>query len=95
MAALIFALLDHGRPGALATSPARLSALAGFVGMTIATQANARTANAASAARHRALPLAFRGGAVMGFTVAGLALSASPAATSCSPSGWRSTSRSR
>ena len=76
MAVLIFALLDYGRPwGAIAyIAGAFLSALAGFVGMTIATKANARTANAAIEGTHKALPLAFRGGAVMGFTVAGLAL---------------------
>jgi K(+)-stimulated pyrophosphate-energized sodium pump len=76
MAVLIFALLDYGRPwGALAyVLGAVLSGLAGFVGMTIATRANARTTNAARDGAHHALPLAFRGGAVMGFTVAGLAL---------------------
>ena len=52
-----------------------LSALAGYVGMTVATMANARTTAAAeSGGPAKALPLAFRGGAVMGFTVAGLAL---------------------
>ena len=77
MAALIFALLDYGRPwGAVAyVFGAALSALAGFVGMRIATAANARTAEAARLGGVRkALPLAFRGGAVMGFTVAGLGL---------------------
>jgi K(+)-stimulated pyrophosphate-energized sodium pump len=76
MAVLIFALLDYGRPwGAIAyVTGAVLSALAGFVGMTIATRANARTTQAAVQGAHAALPLAFRGGAVMGFTVAGLAL---------------------
>jgi K(+)-stimulated pyrophosphate-energized sodium pump len=76
MAVLIFVLLDYGRPwGAIAyVSGAVLSALAGFVGMTIATRANARTTQAATIGAHKALPLAFRGGAVMGFTVAGLAL---------------------
>jgi K(+)-stimulated pyrophosphate-energized sodium pump len=76
MAVLIFALLDYGRPwGAIAyVCGAVLSALAGFVGMTIATRANARTAEAAKKGPQLALPLAFRGGAVMGFTVAGLAL---------------------
>ncbi|MFV0309555.1 MAG: sodium-translocating pyrophosphatase [Desertimonas sp.] len=76
MAVLIFALLDYGRPwGALTyVLGAVLSALAGFVGMTIATKANARTTQAATEGAHVALPLAFRGGAVMGFTVAGLAL---------------------
>ncbi len=52
-----------------------LSATAGYVGMTVATMANARTTAAAeSGGPAKALPLAFRGGAVMGFTVAGLAL---------------------
>jgi K(+)-stimulated pyrophosphate-energized sodium pump len=76
MTALIVAFLDYGRPwGAIAyISGAVLSALAGFVGMTIATLANARTAEAARSGPQLALPLAFRGGAVMGFTVAGLSL---------------------
>jgi K(+)-stimulated pyrophosphate-energized sodium pump len=76
MAVLIFALLDYGRPwGAIAyVLGATLSAIAGFIGMTIATRANARTTQAATIGAHKALPLAFRGGAVMGFTVAGLAL---------------------
>ncbi|MED6327818.1 MAG: sodium-translocating pyrophosphatase [Actinomycetota bacterium] len=51
-----------------------LSALAGYVGMTVATMANARTTEAAKDGPARALPIAFRGGAVMGFSVAGLAL---------------------
>ena len=76
MAVLIFALLDYGRPwGAIAyVLGATFSALAGYVGMDIATKANARTTQAATEGAHKALPLAFRGGAVMGFTVAGLAL---------------------
>jgi K(+)-stimulated pyrophosphate-energized sodium pump len=51
-----------------------LSSIAGFIGMRIATAANTRTANAARQGAAEALPLAFKGGAVMGFTVAGLAL---------------------
>jgi K(+)-stimulated pyrophosphate-energized sodium pump len=76
VAVLIFALLDYGRPwGAIAyLFGAFFSALAGFIGMDIATKANARTTHAAIEGAHKALPLAFRGGAVMGFTVAGLAL---------------------
>jgi K(+)-stimulated pyrophosphate-energized sodium pump len=76
MAALIAVLLDYGRPwGAIAyVSGAVLSGLAGFVGMTVATMANARTTQAARTGPQLALPLAFKGGAVMGFTVAGLAL---------------------
>jgi K(+)-stimulated pyrophosphate-energized sodium pump len=76
MATLIFVFLDYGRPwGALAyLLGATLSGLAGFIGMTVATMANARTTQAARTGPQLALPLAFRGGAVMGFSVAGLAL---------------------
>jgi K(+)-stimulated pyrophosphate-energized sodium pump len=77
MAVLIAVLLDWGRPwGAVAyVFGAVLSALAGFVGMRIATAANARTTEAArTGGIPAALPVAFRGGAVMGFTVAGLGL---------------------
>jgi K(+)-stimulated pyrophosphate-energized sodium pump len=51
-----------------------LSAAAGYAGMTVATMANARTTEAAKNGPAEALPVAFRGGAVMGFSVAGLAL---------------------
>ncbi len=51
-----------------------LSATAGYVGMTVATMANARTTEAAKDGPSKALPVAYRGGAVMGFAVAGLAL---------------------
>ncbi|MDE0701612.1 MAG: sodium-translocating pyrophosphatase [Acidimicrobiaceae bacterium] len=51
-----------------------LSATAGYAGMTVATMANARTTEAARKGPSVALPVAFRGGAVMGFAVAGLAL---------------------
>ena len=51
-----------------------LSATAGYVGMTVATMANARTTEAAKDGPAKALPVAYRGGAVMGFAVAGLAL---------------------
>jgi K(+)-stimulated pyrophosphate-energized sodium pump len=77
MAGLIAALLDWGRPwGALAyVFGAALSGGAGYVGMRVVTQANSRTAEAArSGGIPAALPVAFRGGAVMGFTVAGLGL---------------------
>ena len=76
MAVVIFVVLDYGRPwGAIAyVSGALFSSTTGFVGMTIATQANTRTAQAARSGSATALPLAFRGGAVMGFTVAGLGL---------------------
>jgi K(+)-stimulated pyrophosphate-energized sodium pump len=77
MAVLIFVLLDWGKPwGAVAyVFGALLSAVAGFIGMRIATAANARTAEAARiGGTAKALPIAFRGGAVMGFTVAGLGI---------------------
>jgi K(+)-stimulated pyrophosphate-energized sodium pump len=77
MAVLIAVLLDWGRPwGAVAyVFGAILSALAGFIGMRIATAANSRTTEAARVGGiPAALPVAFRGGAVMGFTVAGLGL---------------------
>lgn len=51
-----------------------LSATAGWVGMSVATMANARTTEAAKDGPGKALAVAFRGGAVMGFSVAGLAL---------------------
>ena len=50
------------------------SCMAGFVGMKIATAANARTANAARESLNRGLRVAFSSGAVMGFTVVGLGL---------------------
>ncbi|MCK4669458.1 sodium-translocating pyrophosphatase, partial [Candidatus Bathyarchaeota archaeon] len=50
------------------------SALAGYFGMDIALKANVRTANAARKGLNKAFPIAFRGGAVMGFSVVGLAL---------------------
>jgi K(+)-stimulated pyrophosphate-energized sodium pump len=76
MAILIGVLLDDGLLRALAyVSGAVLSGAAGLVGMRIATAANARTTEAArSGGISGALPIAFRGGAVMGFTVAGLGL---------------------
>jgi K(+)-stimulated pyrophosphate-energized sodium pump len=73
---LIGFLLDDGWLRALAyLAGALLSGGAGLVGMRIATAANARTTEAArTGGIMKALPLAFRGGAVMGFTVAGLGL---------------------
>ncbi|HXV60306.1 MAG TPA: sodium-translocating pyrophosphatase [Vicinamibacteria bacterium] len=50
------------------------SALAGFFGMRVATQANVRTTNAARESISRALGVAFSGGSVMGMSVVGLAL---------------------
>ncbi len=50
------------------------SALAGNIGMRIATEANARTAEAAKTSLPKALKVSFSGGTVMGLGVAGLAV---------------------
>jgi K(+)-stimulated pyrophosphate-energized sodium pump len=50
------------------------SALAGFIGMRIATKANVRTAQAARTSLSKALSVSFTGGSVMGMGVAGLAV---------------------
>lgn len=50
------------------------SALAGFIGMRVATKANVRTANAARTSLSKALAVSFTGGSVMGLGVAGLAV---------------------
>ena len=76
LAILISTLTEWGYPwGSLAfIAGALLSSLAGFVGMRIATAANGATEAARDGGTLKALPVAFRGGAVMGFTVAGLGL---------------------
>ncbi len=48
------------------------SALAGFIGMRVATKANVRTTNAARTGLSKALEVAFIGGSVMGMGVVGL-----------------------
>ena len=50
------------------------SALAGFIGMKVATKANVRTAQAARTSLSKALKVSFTGGSVMGLGVAGLAV---------------------
>lgn len=50
------------------------SALAGYIGMKVATKANVRTAHAARTSLTRALDVSFTGGSVMGIGVAGLAV---------------------
>ncbi len=77
LAILISTLTEWGYPwGSLAfVGGALFSSLAGFIGMRIATAANGRTTEAArDGGTLKALPVAFRGGAVMGFSVAGLGL---------------------
>lgn len=54
---------------------ALFSTLAGYIGMTVATKANVRTANAAKEkGMNKALSIAFSGGAVMGLCVVGLGI---------------------
>ena len=72
--AIVLAIVIAPLAGVTYVLGAVLSALAGYVGMTVATMANARTTEAAKSGPAKALTVAFRGGAVMGFTVAGLAL---------------------
>jgi len=50
------------------------SALAGLLGLNVATKANAKVAQAAKEGLNRAFPVGFRGGAVMGFMVVGVGL---------------------
>lgn len=72
--AVLIGFLTSGYASITYIVGAVLSALAGYVGMTVATMANARTTEAAKHGPGKALPIAFRGGAVMGFSVAGLGL---------------------
>ena len=66
---------EEGSNGMVAVSfivGAICSALAGFIGMKVATKANVRTTQAARHSLGRALEVAFAGGAVMGLGVVGL-----------------------
>ena len=76
---LIIAFASHGEMLSKFTPFAFLtggiwSMLAGFIGMKIATSANARTAWAASESLNKGLRVAFSSGSVMGFTVVGLGM---------------------
>jgi len=50
------------------------SAVAGLLGMNVATKANTKAANAAKEGLNKAFPIGFRGGAVMGLSVVGVGL---------------------
>ena len=66
---------EEGSNGMVAISfvvGAICSALAGFIGMKVATKANVRTTQAARTSLGRALEVAFAGGSVMGLGVVGL-----------------------
>ena len=68
---------EEGSNGMIAISfivGAICSALAGFIGMKVATKANVRTTQAAKTSLGKALEVAFAGGAVMGLGVVGLGI---------------------
>ncbi|GAB6172924.1 sodium-translocating pyrophosphatase [Paradesulfitobacterium aromaticivorans] len=74
---IIFIVLWWGKDWQTAVSflaGSLLSGVAGYVGMSITTRANSRTTEAARTSLNKALGVAFRGGAVMGLSVAGLGL---------------------
>ena len=68
---------EEGSHGMVAVSfvvGAICSALAGFIGMRVATKANVRTTNAARTSLGKAMEVAFTGGSVMGLGVVGLGI---------------------
>lgn len=76
IAILMYAFLGEGKGITVVgfLIGAFMSALAGFIGMQTAVLSNARTTEAASKGLSPAFSLAFRGGSVTGFLVAGMAL---------------------
>ncbi len=71
--AFVFKLISSFVPFAFITG-GFFSGLAGFIGMSVATRANARTAHAATESLNSGLRVAFSAGTVMGMTVVGLGL---------------------
>ena len=80
VAALLLGIMGYSNPNSnwsIAVAfvmGAIFSALAGFIGMRVATKANVRTAHAARTSLSKALSVSFTGGSVMGLGVAGLAV---------------------
>ncbi|MBA7531091.1 K(+)-insensitive pyrophosphate-energized proton pump [subsurface metagenome] len=65
---------DSGRIAIGFLAGAACSAAAGYIGMSVSTRGNVRVAQAAFSGVRKALAIAFRGGAVTGLAVVGLAL---------------------